>query len=222
MILKNENGSIVSLLISIVSSLLMVVFIVLFIWAFMSRNSYKNDVTGYVNNAVQQADATLTTKLEQQFAKQEQYPYTSYTTPSQYGNVKISYPKTWSAYVDNSGSVQPIEAYFNPNYVPGTDQTSGNNYALRLEISSNSYQTELANYTSNAQGQGSTVTIQPYKLAKVPSQTGVIITGQIRPNKSGTMFMIPLRTTTLKIWTDSNQYNNLLLNQILPLVTYNP
>ena len=134
----NQKGMAIGLLLGFMSSVIIaILFIVLFIWAYLGESKYKNNVNQIVSNAVAQSNASLKTKLNSQFAIQSQLPFTSYTGPFQYGNVFISYPKNWSAYIDSSGASALVEGYFNPNYVPGINQNA--NYALRLEITSSTY-----------------------------------------------------------------------------------
>ena len=219
----NDDGVIGVLALSMIAvSVIAIVAVILAAKFYSGEQNYKNNDQSLINQAVQTAKTQESAIKDKQFAIENQSPFVSYTGPVQYGSVTISYPKTWSAYVDTTGSSNPLEAYFNPNYVPSVNGT-GNLYALRVEINSNSYSQELSNYTS--QQQSGNLSISPYSLPKVPRVVGVIMKGQISANNtnaSGIKIMLPIRTNTLEIWTDSMQYATLLQNQILPSVTFQP
>ena len=185
--------------------------------SYSNENKYKNNDTQMINQAVSLAKQKLSAQLNAQFQAQNNATVTSYTGPSQYGSVVLSYPKTWSGYVDTTGS-NPIDGYFNPGIVPSVSD-QGNLFALRLEVVANTYNSQLAQYTNQ---QGAALTITPYALKRVPQIVGVMISGQIEQNKQGVMVMLPLRTDTLEIWTESTQYTSLFINQILPAVTFQP
>lgn len=175
-------------------------------WAFSQRNDYKENTDKKVQTAVAEANKIQEKQLKEEFAQQEKEPLKSYTTPSEYGSVKVVYPKTWSAYIieQSSGSNNtPIDGFFNPNYVPNTNVSAKNNFALRIQISSRDYKTELDQYKSQiAKGQA---TSSPYKAELVKnSATGVRIDGQISSDKRGSIIIIPVRDKVLKIWTEND------------------
>lgn len=217
----NSLGSINILALSmIIVSLIAVGAIFFGIWAFSNEQKYKNNANSLIASAVQSEKAKEASIKNAQFQIENQNPYTTYYGPQIYGSVHLSYPKDWSGYVDATGNGgAEVMGYFMPGVVPGLG-ASGNLYALRLEISSNSYSSNLANYTN--QQSSNNLSITPYKLPKTPTVVGVMIQGQLQSNKTGVMVMLPLRTSTLMIWTDSMQYANLFKNNILPLVSYSP
>ena len=215
----NSEGFIRLLLPFMIVSIIAVAAIIFGVWAFNGRQYYKDNVNALIATAVQNEKTKEANQLNQKFQLESQNPYTSYTGPSQYGSIYVAYPKNWSGYVDDTGTNNPLDEYFNPVVVPaigGTDSL----YALRVEVNANPYSTQLANYTS--QQQTSNLTITPYSLPKVPSVVGVKISGQIEPNISGVMVMLPLRTNTLEIWTEQPQYINLFVGQILPQISFQP
>lgn len=194
--------------------------IVFGVWAFNGRQQYKNNANTLIATAVQVAKTNEAAIKDQQYQVASQNPFISYTGPQQYGSVYVSYPKTWSGYVDASGGGGGLlEEYFNPGVLPPIEAPDSI-YALRIEVNSNSYSSNLATFTSNQQS--SNLTITPYSLPKVSSVIGVMVQGQIEPNMQGTLVMFPLRTNTLEIWTESTQYNSLLTSQILPSVSFQP
>lgn len=196
----------------------LVVSIVLAASFFSGENKYKNNTNQLIAAAVANAQTKLTAQLNAQFQATNNATVTSFSGPSQYGSVVLDYPKSWSGYVDTAGS-NPLDGYFNPGVVPSLENQS-NVYALRLQVVADSYSNQLAQYT--AQQQNGTVSISPYALKLVPQVVGVLITGQVQPSKQGVMVMLPLRTDTLLIWTESTQYSSLFTNQILQSVTFQP
>jgi hypothetical protein len=217
----NKKGFIGGMTLSVILvSLVAVLAIVFGAWAFMGKEKYKNNVNGQIASAVAAAKTKEAAILKQQFNIQQQNPYQTYVGPQQYGTVKFSYPKTWSGYVDASGANgTPVDGYFNPGIVPAIG-TSTNIFALRFQINSQPYSTNLATYTAEQQTNGLTIT--PYSLKKVPGVVGVMIQGQIQPSKQGVLIMLPLRTTTLELWTESMSYAQQFTTQILPSVTFHP
>ena len=213
------SGSINALLMTFIGVCVVLIVSLVFGFSYYSKaNKYKNDADTLIAQAVAAAEAKQATQLENQFKVESENPFTSYTGPSQYGSVYVPYPKNWSGYINTSGS-NPLDAYFNPGVVPSVGG-SGSVYALRVQINANPYSQQLQQYTS--QQQSSKLSITPFQLKKVPQVTGVLIQGQIEPNKTGDMVMLPDRTNTLELWTESTSYNSIFLNQILPSVTFSP
>ncbi len=193
--------------------------IIFAVWAFNGRQNYKNNDQQLINEAVLAEKNKEDTILNQQFKVQNENPFSIYTGPQQYGSVQIGYPKNWSGYVDDTGSDgNPLDVYFSPGLVPAVSSQSSV-YPLRLEVNPNSYSSQLATYTNVQQSAGLSIT--PYKLNNV-NVVGVMIKGQIFTNIQGVLVMFPLRTNTLELWTESPQYVNLFVNQILPTVTFHP
>lgn len=217
----NKDGFISGMAIAVILiSLVAILAIVFGAWAFTGRQKYKNNVDALIASAVNVEKNNESSILQKQFFIEQQNPYLTYTGSVQYGSVQISYPKTWSGYIDTSGSGgNPVDGYFEPGVVPAINAPTSI-FALRLEINAQAYSTNLQTYT--AEQISNNLTITPYALKQVPSVIGVIIKGQIQPNKQGVLIMLPLRTTTLEIWTESMQYANQFTNQILPSVTFRP
>jgi hypothetical protein len=70
------------------------------------------------------------------------------------------------------------------------------------------------------------VTATAYSLPKVPNIIGTRLSGAVsltNPQEtSGNMVVLPLRNTTLLIWTESNDYLSDFNNYILPNLTFSP
>jgi hypothetical protein len=190
------------------------------IWAYGERTDYKDNVSAKVHDAVVIAQQQTSTKKDTEFAEKEKQPYRTYEGPSAYGSIRIAYPKTWSAYVADSGdSDPPVEGYFHPNTVPnvaGDKQT----FALRLEVTQQSYDEILANYQS--QISDGKVSVSAFKAAKVPNIIGSRLDGAIEDEKNGVMILLPMRDKTLKLWTNSTQFKADFETHILPNFTFSP
>lgn len=191
------------------------------VWAFMSRQDYKNNVDAKI--AVAEAATKTATQAADQvnYNQQAKYPLKAYIGPAAYGKVTVSYPKTWSAYVQDSSnsSSNPVNGYFQPGVVPDTaDSTS--TYALRVQVIATPYAQSMASFTSQAQN--GTVTVAPYSLPKVSSVVGSIVTGQIETNINGIMIVLPLRNTTLEVWTEQPAEEADFTSIILANMTFAP
>ena len=189
-------------------------------WAFTSRADYKDNSDQKSAVAVQEAITATQQADAAKYAEEAKKPYDTYIGPAQFGNVTVNYPKTWSAYVEeDEGGSKPINAYLNPNFVPRVGNREAS-FALRIELVQDSYDS-VTNSFSGPLRNGE-VTLQPYKLPKVPSVVGSRIEGQITSKKQGTMIILPLRNMTLKIWTESNDFKADLDAHILPNLSFVP
>lgn len=218
----DQRGGLNGLLIPFILSILFFVGAASFgAWAFMSRQDYKNNTDAKIATA--QAVTKAQTQAADQviYAQAAKYPLRSYIGPSAYGNVKISYPKTWSAYVQDAtnGGSSPVNGYFQPDVVPNVNSDSST-FALRVQVLSNSYPQQLASFANQAKN--GKVTVAPYSLPKLPNVIGSIVTGQIGQNVQGTMIIVPIRSLTLEIWTEQPSEQSDFTNIILPNVTFSP
>jgi hypothetical protein len=214
----NQKGGVLS---TALLAVMLIISLVFGIWAFGSRQSYKNNVDQKIAVAVGVAQKQTQQTDAQKAAQQDALPLKDFIGPATYGSLHIKYPKTWSAYVslnnDNNGN--PINGYFQPNYVPDVSDTT-NVFALRIQISGNPYSQEAAQFTTSS-GDG-TSTVSAFSLANVPNVVGIKVVGQIAGSKQGTMVLLPLRDKTIEIWTETDQYLSDFNNNILPNVTFNP
>lgn len=189
------------------------------VWAFMGKQDYKNNVDPKIAAAVAKADEATTAKKDAEFVEKEKQPLRIYTGPQAFGSVTISYPKTWSVYMDESSrSGTPLSGSFNPGFVPGL--TSDNNVALRIEVLNTAY-SEVASTMESSVKNGK-VTARAITATKVPSAIGLRLDGEVVSKKQGAMVILPLRDKTLKIWTEATQYVGDFDNIILPNLTFSP
>jgi hypothetical protein len=188
----------------------LVVAIVFGSWAYMQMLDYKNNSDAKVAVAVAQAKLDEDKVKDAAFAQAEKQPLTTYQGPSAYGSVSVSYPKTWSAYVDG---------YFNPSTVPDVNG-SNSVFALRVQVVQDAYSDVVANFSSLVRN--GKVTVSPYAVPKVSNVIGVRVDGQLAQKTNGSMIILPLRNTTLKVWTEAPQFENDLNTNILPNLTFRP
>lgn len=222
---RSEQGSVNILVLPLVLVSLALIAVAAFaFWAYQGKQDYKNNVDQKVAVAVLKAKQQQSTDDSKKFAEAEKQPLRTYKGPEAFGSLSISYPKTWSAYVDDSGTGSnstAVDAYFQPGTVPSiSDQNS--TFALRVQVLSQSYSQVLTTYNSQSQSRKGSNKINPYSLPKLPSVVGVRVDGQISEKKSGSMVILPLRDKTLEIWTESNDYLNDFNNNILPNLTFIP
>jgi len=227
MVNRSERGSIA---IDVISFILLVLLIAVGIFAgisFKDKNHYKNDVNQIVASAVNTAKQQQMTTDQAAFAVQSKLPYKTFTGPVALGSISFRYPKSWSAYVDQTSSDQPIEGYFYPGTVPGL--TSGTAYALRVELVSDDYTTVIQNITSQGQsGSLKAAAYLPPKMKKVANvQPGTLFTGAIAQdsqgnNLNGEMLVIRVRDKTLEISTQSNNFISDFNNTVLANLTFQP
>jgi hypothetical protein len=190
-------------------------------WAFSSRQDYKNHSDKKSAEAASVAQKDAQTADAAKFAQQAKQPLVSYIGPAAYGNITVRYPKTWSAYVQESqnGTSTPINGYLQPAFVPDVGNID-NSFALRIQLVTQSYDTVMSSF--NGLMQTKKVAVAPFTLDKVPSVVGSRVEGQIKPTKQGSMVVLPLRNMTLEVWTESNDFVNDLNTNILPNLSFVP
>jgi hypothetical protein len=189
-------------------------------WAFVQMQDYKNNVNVKVTSAIELAKQEESSLKDTAFVEAEKQPLRTYSGPSAYGSITVNYPKTWSAYIADGRSGSPhIDGYFYPGVVPDL-QSSASVYALRIQVVSESYSNVLSQFSSYVRQGGATVS--PYSAPKVPSIIGARISGKLIGNTSGTMIVLPLRDTTLKIWTEAPQFEQDFNTNILSNLNFLP
>lgn len=188
------------------------------VWAFMGMQDYKNNVDVKIGDAVEAAEKELSIEKDAQFAEEYKNPFTTYVGPSQFGTLTITYPKTWSNYVDESPSgSNELSGTMHPRYVSA--DVSDTNYALRYEVTNRTYESEMRSFDSKVRN--GRVKVVPFRLAKVKSILGSRLTGSISGSKEGTMIMLPLRDKTVRVWTEGNDFGS-DFEKILKTLTFVP
>ena len=188
------------------------------VWAFMERNQYKFDTDTIVEEEVTAAVQLNTEQLEAEFLEREKRPFDSYTSPSITGSVRIEYPKTWSAFIDESSSGNTlVEGYFHPSFVPNP---SDNMIALSLEIVNTDYDRALRTYESRARR--GDVSIEPIDAENVPGVVGTRVNGEIERGVQGSVAVFQIRDKTLILTTQSTEFMDDFDNIILANLNFVP
>ena len=187
------------------------------IWAYSSRQDYKNNVDQKISAANQKVKQQTQTEDQAKYFEESQRPNIAFQASETFGSLSFQHSKTWSTYINDQGATSnSLDVYLNPNAVlPINAQSSSS--ALRVKVVSQPYDSVIRQYANNQK-----VTVSAYKLPKVTSVVGSRVDGQVQPNKQGSMVVLPLRDKTLEIWTESNTYLNEFNNVILPSVTFVP
>lgn len=203
------------------ATVLLIVSIVFGVWAFTERSDYKNKSDEKSAAAVTVALADQEVKLNADFEEKEKSPYEKYVSPASFGTVSITYPKTWSAYVEEAvnTSAIPINGYFQPGFVHSV--SSGSSYALRLQITNRPLADELLTYSNFVKSGTATATALSAK--NVPgSGAGYKVKGEIATNTRGEVVLFELRDKTIKIWTESEDFISDLEGIVLENLTFIP
>jgi len=180
---------------------------------YSKAKDYKDNVDKKVAAALQAAKAQQTQEVQDAFdaANTKQFS-------GSYGNISFSYPKSWSAYVDTTGSSDLINGYFQPDVVPSTQSKVA--FALRLELLNNDYSQVLQQVNSRVTG--GYVTASAYVPPKLKGNSSVVpgtfLKGKINSNdqtQTGEMVIIKIRDKTLEVYTENmtaaNDFNNIVL-----------
>lgn len=212
---NSKHGAPKGIIVTVILVLLLLITIGFGIWAFMGMQDYKNNSDEKSAAAVVVAEADQAKKLQAEFAEQEKSPVKTYQGSADFGSVKIVYPKTWSAYIDeNAQAASPIDGYYNTDFVPGLTQAKP--LSLRVQVVSQPYTKSIKEYDNEVKK--GTLKATPFKAELVPGTTGLRLDGQITNKFRGSIVLIPLRDKTLKIWTETEagipDMNNIVLKNL--------
>lgn len=221
MIKHNQDGAVSGVVVSLIFSVLLLIGAIGFAgWAFTSRQDYKDNSDAKAAVAVDKAKQELGKTKDLEFAQKYKQPLIAYNGPEASGSLKIMYPKTWSGYVDPGGaSGASLDGYFAPGVVP-TIQSQSSVFSLRVQVSSRTYAQAVSDL--DGQRQAGKLTATAYALPKLPKITGVKVVGQLSNQKNVTMVILPLRSQTLQIWTEGDQYIKDFEDLILPNFSFSP
>lgn len=223
---KRDQSGATSAVVSILLGVLLIAVSAFAVWAFRSRQDYKDNTDQKINAAVSAAKETQAAQLKKEFAEQSKSPNKTYQGPSAYGSVTFKYPKTWSAYVDETNSSEPINGYFYPDKVPGTQSPTA--FALRIELISSPYAQVMQQFDAQIkQGTVKAAAYVPPKIKHTPNiQPGTKLNGVINRNQAGdqqgSMVVIQVRDKTLEISTQSPNFLADFNNTILATLSFIP
>lgn len=221
MVKTDQRGEINGLLIGlIISVLLLIAATVTAAWAISGREDYKNNVEAKITEAVDKAVKAEDAKKDAQFAEDYKKPLNTWTGPADYGSIQMSYPKTWSGYADTKGNgSSDLNMYFSAGLIPRFDDP-GSVFALRVQVLNQPYSSVLNSYSS-LQKSGK-MKASAYTLPKLPKVIGTRLVGQDTTKKNLDIVLLPLRSGTVKIWTEGGNYGNDFNNNILPNFSFSP
>ena len=222
MVIRNQNGSVASFVAIFILALALLGTVVFAGWAYMGRQDYKNNSDKKAEAAVESTKSIQKAELEKQFAEDEKKPNKTYKGSTTYGTVTFDYPKTWSGYVDESSTSQPINGYFHPELVPGLQSKTA--YALRVELLTTDYSSVLKQHDSQIKdGTAKASAFVPPKLVGVTNvQPGTKLDGALDQNINGSMVIIKVRDKTLQIYTQSNDFLKDFNDTVLASLTFAP
>jgi hypothetical protein len=214
--IRNEQGGELNLLmVSIIfSSILFLSTLGFGIWAFVSRQDYKNNSDQKAAAAAEVAKKETAAEKDNEYVEKEKFPLKSYKAPADLGAISMSYPKTWSGYVSASDENFFI---FNPDVITARDDPL---YALKITVEDSAYNDVLEDYYG--QVQEGVATAKAYSLPKVPSVVGVRFDGEVESGKPGALVILPLRDKTIKIACEIPDRLNDFNKIILPNISFNP
>ena len=182
------------------------------VWAFLNYQDQKNNVDAKVAVAVADAKREQTEVDQAAFLEQEKVPTRQLVGPTDLGQVKFSYPKTWSVYVDKQSA--SYEAYLHPLVVPPL--TSGTPYALRVTITTTKYESVLNGFNERIK-QGN-LKSSPVTIVGVD---GVRLDGAFSNSIRGSMVLLKIRDKTLQIYTQSTNFQGDFDNIVLKTLEFN-
>lgn len=207
----NQNGLINPLLIPLI--LVALVMIGTSVTTYMYYSKYadqRDNVNKKVSSAVEIAQMAQKKKLDSAYAEQDKIPYKTYTTPSVYGSVKLTFPKTYSSFVNDTSST--LDFYAHTNYVA----SRGVNYALRMSVADRVFASEIKTY--EAAVKKGDLKASSISVAGV---TGTRLDGLLKKDQTGIIAVFPLRDKVLKVWTENLDYKA-DFEQTLKTLTFSP
>lgn len=208
----NQKGALNYLLIPLIlSCILMIVFIGTTVKFYSDFTDQRDNNQPKIEAAVEEATSEQKKELEADFEQREKEPFKVITGPSEYGSVKLVFPKTWSSYVTSSGSTE-YDFYAHPNFVPA----EGVNYALRASVIRRQFSDEVGSYDSQVRkGELKASSIQ------IAGTTGTRLDGFLEKDIEGSMVMFPVRDKTLLVWTESKDFRS-DFNKVVNNLTFVP
>lgn len=184
------------------------------IWSYTQYLSYKNDVDPKIASAVKDAKAEQQKTDKALFDEQEKLPTRKLVGPEDLGRVTLSYPKTWSVYIDKNGDGGHYEAYLFPGAVPAV--TTRTAYALRVTIQDKTYDSTLDDF--QGQIKAGKLTASPVKIGDA---VGMRVEGTFSADVQGTMVLFKVRDKTLEVYTQLPAFQNDYNKIVLPSLKFN-
>ena len=217
----NQSGAAgISVLIAAVTSVLFFLSLIMAIVFFMGKSDLQKNIDSKVEEQLVTETKKVEAQKEAELAEKEKSPTKTYTGPQTSGSVSFAYPKTYSAYVEESQitSGVSLNGYFQPNVVPKDDTKTL--FSIRAEVSSTAYENVLQ--TFKTQITSGKAKASPFRAAAVPEILGTRIDGEIAFGKQGIMVVLPVRAQTLKIWSENKEAFADFEKYVLPSLSFAP
>ncbi len=216
----NSSNNSIGLKIALVLLLILSISLAVFSgWAYMGMNDYKTNIDQKVANGSAVIEKKITTAKDAEFVEKEKSPLKQYKGQDVSGGVSIQYPKTWSAYVEESSdSSTTLNGYFHPNFVPGINSKVA--FALRIRVLNQPYSTVVKQLESLEKT--GKIKTSAFRYAKVPSVLGIRADGEISTGLKGSIILVAVRDKTLEVSTLSESFLADFNNIILPNLSYSP
>lgn len=221
---KKDIAGLIKTIAIVVLSLIAVTFIGLFIWMFIRYDEETSTVDDQINVAVAEAKDEQATLMNEQFLEREKNPYKTFSGPADYGQLTFEYPKTWSVYIENDAAKGgDFNAYFNPVQVNAVGKDTIN--ALRVTISTTSYDEVVADYQRDLERKNSNLTVQSVEIGDAEKGTRVTAnryTGTIpSTDLSGIIVVFKIRDKSVILQTDSSAVFAADFDNLLNTITFN-
>ena len=212
---KKDRSGLVKTILLVFTSLMAIVFLGLFVFMYINWIEAKSDVDGKVDLAVAEAENELRTTLEKQFAEKEKEPHTTFTGPTDFGELTFEYPKTWSVYVPDDGSQgKNFNAYFNPGQVNVVNAST----VMALRVSIVNTLTDQVKKTYQAKVEKGDMEVS----TTVVNNTNVdVYTGTLDSKLQGIVCVFKIRDKTAIIQTDAMAFQEDFYNVVLSSIRFN-
>lgn len=212
---KKRYTAVLTVLLILVS-IVAIVFVWLYLKTYSDWKIARDDVDSQIDAAVAMARAETTTKMEEEFAEREKYPYRTFAGPADYGSLGFEYPQTWSVYIDRDASEGgDFEAYLNPVEVEPVSRETIN--ALRVTIRDEAFDYAVREYTDMIGREDTTLTLS---TRNVGGTLANLYLGDLPDGIRGAMVAFKLRDKTVMLQTDAELFIDEFY-KILDTVTFN-
>lgn len=184
----------------------MVLFGVLATLAYKDNTYIHNNLSALQTTAASKAAATQQHTDTIANTKAGELPYRTYTADPVDGSFSLQIPKDWSLYVGhNLSSTIPLDIAADPDVVTynlGSGVSVINSHAFHLQLVDESVQTAIKAYDAQIK-KG----LLSSKSVQVSGISATWLEGSIDSQRhDGIVVVVPTRSQTLLIWTDSHDY----------------
>ncbi|TAL14859.1 hypothetical protein EPN95_01375 [Patescibacteria group bacterium] len=172
------------------------------IWSFVNYTEQKTNVDGKIDDAVAVAKKAQADSDEAKFAARDKEPNREFVGPDDYGQLRFNYPKTWSVYINKDASTTggTYEAYLNPVSVPAVSSTQ--QYALRVTIEQQDYNTVITSYNTLVK----TGALHSSAVVAANGVNGTRLDGNFTKDIRGAAVIFKIRDKTVTLRTDANTF----------------